>query len=62
MALAKQPLSLTGVLDEFRSFDVTPTIGTEFPDASLKEWLEDPRADDLLRDLAITGQLIETLH
>lgn len=55
MTLIKEPLSLTGVLDAFRSFDVTPTIGTEFPDASLKAWLEDPNADDLLRDLAITG-------
>nr|A0A2Z6FZX4.1 RecName: Full=Alpha-ketoglutarate-dependent dioxygenase btcD; AltName: Full=Betaestacins biosynthesis cluster protein D [Neocamarosporium betae]BBE36499.1 putative alpha-ketoglutarate-dependent dioxygenase [Neocamarosporium betae] len=54
MALIKEPLKPTGALDEFRSFDVTPIIGTEFPDASLKAWLEDPKADDLLRELAIT--------
>jgi hypothetical protein len=58
MALKKEPLIPTGVLDTFRSFDVTPTIGTEFPDASLKAWFEDPKADELLRDLAITGQLL----
>ncbi|KAF1355734.1 taurine catabolism dioxygenase [Lizonia empirigonia] len=54
MALKKEPFSLTGILETFRSFDVAPTIGTEFPDASLKAWYEDPNADDLLRDLAIT--------
>lgn len=59
MALVKEPLSLSGVLATFRSFDVTPTIGTEFPDANLKAWLEDPNADDLLRDLAITGQFLD---
>jgi hypothetical protein len=56
MALTKEPLGLTGVLNAFQSFDVTPTIGTEFPDASLKAWLEDSNADSLFRDLAITGQ------
>lgn len=59
MAFIKQPLSPTGALDTFRSFEVTPTIGTEFPDASLKAWLEDPNSDELLRELAITGQFQE---
>ncbi|KAF1365567.1 taurine catabolism dioxygenase [Lizonia empirigonia] len=62
MALKKEPFSPTGVLETFRSFDVAPTIGTEFPDASLKAWYEDPNADDLLRDLAITGQLLDMRH
>ncbi|RAR13393.1 alpha-ketoglutarate-dependent sulfonate dioxygenase [Stemphylium lycopersici] len=57
MAFIKQPLSPTGALDTFRSFEVTPTIGTEFPDASLKAWLEDPNSDELLRELAITDTL-----
>lgn len=53
----KEPLKLSGALDQFDSFDVTPVIGKEFPHASLKEWLEAPNSDDLIRDLAITSKL-----
>lgn len=53
--LLRKPMQLSGALDEFPSFDVTPTIGKEFPDASLRAWLEAPDSDALLRDLAITG-------
>lgn len=49
------PLKPTGVLDKFDSFDVTPVIGREFPNANLKEWLRAPNSDELLRELAITG-------
>lgn len=52
---SKAPLQLSGVLDQFRSFEVTPTIGKEFPDASLADWLRAPNSDELVRDLAITG-------
>lgn len=52
----KEPLQLTGALDKYESFDVTPVIGREFPDANLKEWLEAPNSDELLRDLAITSE------
>ena len=52
---SKAPLKLRGVLDKFKSFDVTPVIGREFPDANLAEWLKAPNSDELLRDLAITG-------
>ncbi|KAL1898254.1 hypothetical protein Sste5346_003661 [Sporothrix stenoceras] len=50
----RDPLKLTGALNEFRSIDLTPTIGTEFPEANLVDWLNSPNADALLRDLAIT--------
>ena len=53
----REPLQLKGVLDQYRSFDVTPTIGREFPEAQLTDWLESPDADDVIRDLAITGTL-----
>lgn len=53
---SKEPLQLKGVLDEYKSFDVTPTIGKEFPDADLSKWLRAPNSDELIRDLAITGQ------
>lgn len=51
---ARQPLEYRGKLDEFNSFDVTPVIGREFPDAKLVDWLQAPNSDELLRDLAVT--------
>lgn len=53
-----KPLELKGVLDQFKSFNVTPVIGKEFPDANLTEWLRAPNSDELLRDLAITGSYL----
>ncbi|KAL1845413.1 hypothetical protein VTK73DRAFT_565 [Phialemonium thermophilum] len=50
----KEPLKLSGALDAFKSFDVTPVIGREFVDVDLAEWLRAPNSDELLRDLAIT--------
>lgn len=43
-------------LDGFKWFDVTPVIGREYPTANLKEWLQAPNSDELLRELAITGE------
>lgn len=54
----KDPLKLSGALESFKSFDVTPIIGREFVDVNLKEWLDAPNSDELLRDLAITGELV----
>lgn len=54
-SLQKEPLKLSGSLESFESFDVTPVIGREFPSANLKEWLQSPNSDALLRDLAITS-------
>ncbi|KAL3422788.1 alpha-ketoglutarate-dependent sulfonate dioxygenase 4 [Phlyctema vagabunda] len=48
------PLRLSGALDNFESFDVTPVIGREFVGVNLAKWLKAPNSDDLLRDLAIT--------
>jgi hypothetical protein len=53
----REPLQLKGVLDQFKSFDVTPVIGREFVDVNLKDWLEAPNSDELIRDLAITSTL-----
>jgi DNA recombination-dependent growth factor C len=52
----REPLQLKGVLDSFDSFDVTPVIGKEFPNAKLTDWLNAPNSDELLRDLAITSK------
>ncbi|KAI2639087.1 TauD-domain-containing protein [Hypomontagnella submonticulosa] len=50
----KEPLKLSGALNQFKQFDVTPVIGKEFIDVDLAEWLRAPNSDELLRDLAIT--------
>ncbi|KAK0707255.1 hypothetical protein B0H67DRAFT_647450 [Lasiosphaeris hirsuta] len=50
----KEPLKLSGALDQFSSFDVTPVIGREFVSVDLVKWLNAPNSDELLRDLAIT--------
>lgn len=52
----RDPLKLSGVLDAFEYFDVTPTIGREFSGVNLKKWLRAPNSDDLIRDLAITSK------
>ena len=51
----KEPLKLSGALDSFESFDVTPVIGKEFVGVNLAEWLTAPNSDELIRDLAITS-------
>lgn len=53
--LINEPLKLSGSLDKYESFDVTPAIGTEFPKANVVDWLNAPNSDDLIRDLAITS-------
>ncbi|ORY58454.1 uncharacterized protein BCR38DRAFT_460807 [Pseudomassariella vexata] len=50
----KEPLKLSGALDQFESFDVTPVIGKEFVHVNLAEWLRAPNSEELIRDLAIT--------
>ncbi|KAF1354764.1 hypothetical protein BDV97DRAFT_374757 [Delphinella strobiligena] len=51
----KVGLESTGSLDKFVWDDVTPVIGREFPETRIVEdILDQPNADELLRDLAIT--------
>ena len=52
----KEPSKPTGVLDQYKHFDVTPVIGREYPTLDLKELLEAPNSDELLKDLAITSK------
>ena len=51
--LMREPLKPKGLLDKYKSFEVTPVIGREFPDANVVEWMKAPNSDELLRDLAI---------
>lgn len=55
----KEPLKLSGALDKFESFDVTPVIGREYANVDLVEWLRAPNSDELIRDLAITSKLCD---
>ncbi|TVY83740.1 putative alpha-ketoglutarate-dependent sulfonate dioxygenase [Lachnellula suecica] len=50
----KEPLKLSGALEHFENFDVTPIIGREFVNVNLAEWLRAPNSDELIGDLAIT--------
>jgi len=52
----REPLKLSGALDHFESFDVTPVIGREFVGVNLAKWLKAPNSDELIRDLAITSK------
>lgn len=52
----REPQKLSGALDKYESFEVTPIIGTEFKNVDLTEWINAPNADELLRDLAITSK------
>ena len=56
----QKPLSLSGVLEKYDSFDITPVIGKEFPKANVVEWMNDPNSEALLRDLAITSESYHT--
>lgn len=53
--LLHKPLKYAGSLDSFKSFDVTPVIGREFPDVQLTDLMKSESSDALLRDLAITS-------
>lgn len=50
------PLVLGNALDGFQKSNLTPIIGTEFArGVQLAKWLKASNADELIRDLAITG-------
>lgn len=51
--LIREPIQRTGVLDHVKAVKLTPIIGTEFPEASLAEWLRAPDSDALIRELAV---------
>ena len=55
---APAPLALSGALSKFDRTDSTPLIGTEFArGVQIRDILNAENADELLRDLAITGTL-----
>ncbi|ROT39095.1 TfdA family taurine catabolism dioxygenase TauD [Sodiomyces alkalinus F11] len=44
----KEPLQLSGALDKYEHFEVTPVIGREYVDVNLVELLRAPNSDELL--------------
>ncbi|ORY73439.1 hypothetical protein BCR35DRAFT_354123 [Leucosporidium creatinivorum] len=47
------PLKPTAALNKFKSIDLTPVIGREYPELQLVDLLRAPNADELIRELAI---------
>lgn len=58
----QEPIRTKGALDNIESFDLTPVIGREFPNAKLVDWLNAPNSDELLRDLAVTSKYKQPQH
>ena len=51
----KAPLKLSGAIDSWKNFEVTPVIGREYADVDLAAVMKAENSDELLRDLAITS-------
>lgn len=52
----RAPLQLSGILDKYHSIDLTPAIGREYPTIQIRDLLNAPNSDDLLRELAIISE------
>lgn len=52
---SKEPLQLSGALEEYKRFNVTTNIGTEF--AREVQLTDIIKSDEKIRDLAILGKL-----
>jgi hypothetical protein len=50
----REPLKYSGTLDSYEFFEVTPSIGREYPKLSIRDMLNAPNSDELIRDFAIT--------
>jgi len=56
------PLKSTKSLDQYESIDITPVIGTEYPNVKLIDLINAPNSDELLRDLAIKSTCIKRIR
>ena len=52
--LIREPLKPTGCLDKYNFFEVTPCIGREYTNLSIRDLLNAPNSDELIREFAIT--------
>lgn len=55
-SLIREPMPLMGSLNHFKSFDMTPIVGTEFPTANVVDWMKAPNSDGMLQELAVTSR------
>lgn len=55
-SFSREPMKLTGILDQFKSIDSTPVIGREYPTIQIRDLLNAPNSDELLRELAIISE------
>jgi len=51
-ASTRPTLKPNGALDSFKTFEVTPAIGQEFPDVQIKDIISAPNSDELLQEFA----------
>lgn len=52
-ALIREPLKPTGCLDKYDFFEVTPSIGRQYTNLSLRDLLNAPNSDELIREFGI---------
>jgi hypothetical protein len=52
--MIREPLKPTGCLDKYDFFEVTPCIGRQYTNLSLRDLLNAPNSDELIREFAIT--------
>jgi Taurine catabolism dioxygenase TauD, TfdA family len=52
--MIREPLKPTGCLDKYEYFEVTPCIGREYANLSIRDLLNAPNSDELIREFAIT--------
>jgi alpha-ketoglutarate-dependent taurine dioxygenase len=51
--LRREPLKPTGCLDHYNYFEVTPRVGRQYTDLKLRDLLNAPNSDELIRELGI---------
>src|SRR5271170_6793429 len=49
----REPLKYSGTLDSYEYFEVTPCLGREYPKLSIRDILNAPNSDDMIRDFAV---------
>lgn len=54
--MINKPLSMTGILDNYKYDDLTPVIGREYPTIQIRDLLNAPNSEELLREMAIISE------
>ena len=52
--VAHEPLQSTGALDKYTFFEVTPCVGRQYTNLTIRELLQAPNSDELIREFAVT--------